>query len=153
MTVKELQLEWQQHAPAALKGGLSPAAAEDIRLGREPKDLKDDERAVYAYAKELHETKTVSDATHAAATAVLAILVGFALMRGVLAADQGTASMIEIAKAIQEGAMAYLKRQFRTIALILIPVAAVVFLDETLAGYHYAGFACVGVGILLAAKR
>ena len=48
-----------------------------------------------------------------AATAVLAILVGFALMRGVLAADQGTASMIEIAKAIQEGAMAYLKRQFR----------------------------------------
>jgi drug/metabolite transporter (DMT)-like permease len=39
----------------------------------------------------------------------------------------------------------------------LVPVfgtlAAVVFLDETLAGYHYAGFACVGVGILLAAKR
>lgn len=67
------QLEWQQHAPAALKGGLSPAAAEDIRLGREPKDLKDDERAVYAYAKELHETKTVSDATHAAATAVLGV--------------------------------------------------------------------------------
>lgn len=39
----------------------------------------------------------------------------------------------------------------------LVPVfgtlAAVVFLDETLAVYHYAGFACVGVGILLAAKR
>ena len=66
-----------------------------------------------------------------AATAVLAILVGFALMRGVLAADQGTASMIEIAKAIQEGAMAYLKRQFRTIALILIPVAVVVFVTST----------------------
>ena len=66
-----------------------------------------------------------------AATAVLAILVGFALMRGVLAADQGTASMIEIAKAIQEGAMAYLKRQFRTIAVILIPVAVVVFVTST----------------------
>ncbi len=66
-----------------------------------------------------------------AATAVLAILVGFALMRGVLAADQGTPSMIDIAKAIQEGAMAYLKRQFRTIAVILIPVAVVVFVTST----------------------
>ena len=47
------------------------------------------------------------------ATALLAILVGFSLMKGVLAADQGTAKMQEIAKAIQEGAMAYLKRQFR----------------------------------------
>jgi len=66
-----------------------------------------------------------------AATAILAILVGFWLMRGVLAADQGTPSMIEIATAIQEGAMAYLKRQFRTIAVILIPVAVVVFLTST----------------------
>ncbi|HEX4902670.1 MAG TPA: sodium/proton-translocating pyrophosphatase, partial [Acidimicrobiales bacterium] len=50
-----------------------------------------------------------------AATALLAILVGFSLMRGVLAADQGTPKMIEIATAIQEGASAYLRRQFRTI--------------------------------------
>ncbi len=68
-----------------------------------------------------------------AATAILAILVGFWLMRGVLAADQGTPSMIEIATAIQEGAMAYLKRQFRTIAVILIPVAVVVFFTSTAA--------------------
>ena len=39
--------------------------------------------------------------------------------------------LIEIAKAIQEGAMAYLRRQFRTIALILIPVAALVFVTST----------------------
>jgi K(+)-stimulated pyrophosphate-energized sodium pump len=52
-----------------------------------------------------------------AATALLAIVVGFSLVRGVLAADQGTPTMIEIAKAIQEGALAYLKRQFRTIAV------------------------------------
>jgi K(+)-stimulated pyrophosphate-energized sodium pump len=65
------------------------------------------------------------------ASAILAILVGFNLMRGVLAADQGTPTMIEIATAIQEGAWAYLKRQFRTIGFILIPVAAVVFFTST----------------------
>src|SRR5712691_11832548 len=66
-----------------------------------------------------------------AATAVLAVVVGFALRRGVLAADQGTSRMVEIAKAIQEGAMAYLRRQFRTILVILLPVAALVFLTST----------------------
>jgi K(+)-stimulated pyrophosphate-energized sodium pump len=66
-----------------------------------------------------------------AAVAVLAILVGLILVRGVLAADQGTPKMQEIAKAIQEGAMAYLRRQFRTIAFILVPVAGLVFLSST----------------------
>src|SRR5437879_4825077 len=60
-------------------------------------------------------------------TALLAIAVGFFLAKGVLAADQGSPKMMEMAKAIQEGALAYLKRQFRTIVLILIPLAAVVF--------------------------
>src|SRR5688572_32739082 len=62
-----------------------------------------------------------------AVTALLAIAVGFGLMRGVLAADQGTPKMIEIATAIQEGAMAYLRRQFKTIAIIMVPVALLVF--------------------------
>ena len=66
-----------------------------------------------------------------AVTALVAIAVGFALVRGVLRADQGTPKMIEIAKAIQEGAMAYLRRQFRTIAIILIPVAGLVFVTST----------------------
>ena len=67
----------------------------------------------------------------AVVAALLAIGVGFLLMRGVLAADQGTPKMIEIAGAIQEGAMAYLKRQFRTILLILIPLVFIVFLTST----------------------
>jgi K(+)-stimulated pyrophosphate-energized sodium pump len=65
-----------------------------------------------------------------ALTALLAIAVGFVLMRGVLATDQGTPKMIEIAKAIQEGALAYLRRQFRTIAFILVPLAAIVFVTS-----------------------
>ena len=67
----------------------------------------------------------------AAVTAVIALIVGLVLSRTVIRADQGTPKMIEIAKAIQEGAMAYLRRQFRTIVLILLPVAAVVFLTST----------------------
>ncbi|MGI8795801.1 MAG: sodium-translocating pyrophosphatase [Acidimicrobiia bacterium] len=66
-----------------------------------------------------------------AGTALLAIAVGFVLARGVLAADQGTPTMIDIAKSIQDGAMAYLRRQFRTIAVILVPVAIIVFVTST----------------------
>ena len=63
----------------------------------------------------------------AALIGLLALGVGFALTQGVLARDQGTPKMIEIAKAIQEGASAYLGRQFRTIGYIVVPVAVVVF--------------------------
>ncbi|SNS67213.1 K(+)-stimulated pyrophosphate-energized sodium pump [Geodermatophilus pulveris] len=54
------------------------------------------------------------------------------LVRAVLAADQGTATMREIAQAVQEGAAAFLRRQFKTLGvfavvvfllLLLLPVA------------------------------
>ena len=63
-------------------------------------------------------------------SALLALVVGFILMKEVLAEDQGTPKMIEIALAIQEGAAAYLKRQFRTIIVVLIPLAFVVFITS-----------------------
>ena len=66
-----------------------------------------------------------------AAAALLAIAVGFYLAKSVMAADQGTPKMQEIAAAIQEGASAYLTRQFKTIGVILVPVAAIVFLTST----------------------
>src|SRR3954463_11072325 len=66
-----------------------------------------------------------------ALTAILALLVGLGLMKGVLAQDEGTPKMKEIALAIQEGALAYLKRQFRTIRFILIPLAVIVFVTST----------------------
>ena len=65
------------------------------------------------------------------AAALLAIAVGFYLARSVLAEDEGTPTMQEIAKAIQEGASAYLSRQFRTIGMILVPLAVIVFLTST----------------------
>jgi len=67
----------------------------------------------------------------ALATGAVAILVALYLMRGVLAADQGTPSMREIAAAIQEGAVAFLRRQFRTIAIIVVPLFVLVFFTAT----------------------
>jgi K(+)-stimulated pyrophosphate-energized sodium pump len=59
-----------------------------------------------------------------AVIALVALVVGYVLLKGVLATGQGTTKMQEIAKAVQEGAAAYLNRQFRTLAVF----AAVVFL-------------------------
>src|SRR5437868_2543000 len=67
----------------------------------------------------------------AGGAAVLALIVGAILMRGVIAADKGTTRMQEIAASIQEGAMAYLSRQFKTICVIVVPVAAIVFFTST----------------------
>jgi K(+)-stimulated pyrophosphate-energized sodium pump len=67
----------------------------------------------------------------ALATGVLAIIVAIYLMRGVLATDDGTPAMKEIAAAIQEGALAFLKRQFRTIAIIVVPLFVLVFFTAT----------------------
>ena len=67
----------------------------------------------------------------AASTAIAAIIVGLFLARRVLDADQGTTRMQEIAGAIQEGAQAYLRRQFKTIGLILVPLTILVFITST----------------------
>jgi len=66
-----------------------------------------------------------------AVTALVAIGAGFVFARSVLAEDQGTPKMREIATQIQVGALAYLKRQFKTILLILVPLVVIVFLTAT----------------------
>ena len=42
------------------------------------------------------------------------------LVREVLAASQGTEKMQEIATAVQEGAAAYLRRQFKTLGVFVV---------------------------------
>src|ERR1700729_1042416 len=54
-----------------------------------------------------------------AVVALLALAVAGWLVREVLAASQGTAKMQEIAKAVQEGAAAYLRRQFRPLGVFV----------------------------------
>src|SRR5271169_2440715 len=65
------------------------------------------------------------------ACGVIGIASGLFLVRGVLAADPGSVKMRDIAKAIQEGAEAFLKRQFRTILIIILPLAVLIFFTAT----------------------
>jgi K(+)-stimulated pyrophosphate-energized sodium pump len=62
---------------------------------------------------------------------LIGIGTGVVLMRGVLAADTGTDKMRQIAHAIQEGAEAFLRRQFRTILIIVVPLAVLIFFTAT----------------------
>ncbi len=58
---------------------------------------------------------------------LVALLFAWYLAREVLRAPEGTDKMKEIAKAIQEGASAYLSRQFRTVAVFLAVLAVILF--------------------------
>ncbi|MDQ6848579.1 MAG: sodium-translocating pyrophosphatase [Actinomycetota bacterium] len=60
--------------------------------------------------------------------AIAALVFAIVLIKEVLKADQGTAKMQEIAKAVQEGAAAYLNRQFRTLAVFAVIVFVLLLL-------------------------
>ncbi|MDX3658124.1 sodium-translocating pyrophosphatase [Streptomyces sp. ID05-26A] len=62
-----------------------------------------------------------------AVVALAALAVGYVLLKEVLAAGQGTPKMQDIAKAVQEGAAAYLNRQFRTLGIFVVIVFVLLF--------------------------
>ncbi|HEY2577885.1 MAG TPA: sodium-translocating pyrophosphatase [Streptosporangiaceae bacterium] len=63
-----------------------------------------------------------------AVVALLALVVAGWLVREVLAASQGSQKMQEISRAVQEGAAAYLKRQFRTLGVFVVLIFFVLLL-------------------------
>ncbi|MDX3190962.1 sodium-translocating pyrophosphatase [Streptomyces sp. MN03-5084-2B] len=63
-----------------------------------------------------------------AVVALAALVIGYVLLKEVLAAGQGTAKMQDIAKAVQEGAAAYLKRQRNTLAIFGVIVFLLLFI-------------------------
>ncbi len=75
-------------------------------------------------------TVTGSNLTYVTVVAVIAVLslvVSFTFRRQVLAAPEGTESMQEIGRAVQEGASAYLARQFKTLAIFVVIVFFLLF--------------------------
>jgi len=72
------------------------------------------------------------------ACGILALLYGAYTIRSVMAASPGTARMQEIAAAVQEGAAAYLNRQYTTIAYVGVAVA--IILAWRLGIYQAVGF-------------
>jgi K(+)-stimulated pyrophosphate-energized sodium pump len=63
----------------------------------------------------------------AIACGVIALLYGILTSQQVLRASPGNQRMVEVAGAIQEGASAYLRRQYTTITIVGVVVAAIVF--------------------------
>ncbi len=70
----------------------------------------------------------------------LAVLYGVALTFWVLAQPAGNERMRQIAAAIQEGAMAFLQRQYRTIGIVAIVLAIVILFAPTLGKEAAIGF-------------
>ena len=69
---------------------------------------------------------------------LLAVVYGFVTSRQVLGSPAGNEKMQEIAAAIQEGAQAYLKRQYTTIAMVGVVVAVII--AATLGSISATGF-------------
>jgi 4-carboxymuconolactone decarboxylase len=57
----DCDFEWHQHAAIALRGEMSPDIVEAIRNDREPLQLNEAQRAVYAFARVLLEEHFVPD--------------------------------------------------------------------------------------------
>jgi len=59
------QYEWAAHAPIAAEQGVKEKTIRDLQAGRMPKSAPRDEKAIYAFVKELYATRRVSNAAYA----------------------------------------------------------------------------------------
>src|SRR5246500_3241344 len=64
------QVEWYAHAPLAAKAGLSGEIIAELKAGKRPSGMAEDEAVVYDFVTELTTTKKVSDETFARAKKV-----------------------------------------------------------------------------------
>jgi 4-carboxymuconolactone decarboxylase len=64
------QVEWYAHAPLAAKAGLSPEIIAELKAGKRPSSMAEDEALVYDFVTELTTTQKVSDETYARAKKV-----------------------------------------------------------------------------------
>ena len=87
----------------------------------------------------------------AIAAGALAILFALFLTRRVLKEDQGNDTMRDIGRAIQEGASAFLGREYRTLGVFVVIVAVILgaFIDPETAVAYVAGAVCsAGTGYI-----
>jgi 4-carboxymuconolactone decarboxylase len=56
--------EWYAHHPLAIKAGLDPKIATDLAKNRRPKNMKEEEAAVYDFCTQLHRNHKVGDAAY-----------------------------------------------------------------------------------------
>ncbi|MEK7092569.1 MAG: sodium/proton-translocating pyrophosphatase, partial [Patescibacteria group bacterium] len=65
---------------------------------------------------------------YALGASILALVYGVFLIFKILKQPQGSGKMVEIAKAIQEGAKAYLSRQYKTVGLVALAILILMWL-------------------------
>ncbi|MDD3012441.1 MAG: sodium-translocating pyrophosphatase [Candidatus Gastranaerophilales bacterium] len=78
-------------------------------------------------------------------SAVLVIIYGFIVRKSILKLDAGSAKMQEIASYIEEGAKAYMNRQYSTIAIVALVLFTLLFVVFGLQkGWQFGAFVAVG---------
>ncbi len=78
---------------------------------------------------------------------LIALLYGVFLIFKILRQPQGSGKMLEIAKAVQDGAKAYLNRQYRTVGIVAVVIVLLMWIA------HFSGHTIVGfiIGAVLSA--